>query len=66
MFSEPDIGFRVRRLNIKEPKKGGKAKLLNVSVMRSGDLSQTSIVTLYTRDSNARSGIDYNGQSKGK
>ena len=62
----PLIKFESRRLRVTEPAGPGEPVTVRVAVVRLGDLGNTSVTRLYTRDGSARAGSDYHGVSRGE
>ena len=60
------IKFNQLRLKVNEPEFVGEVAILKVPVVRVGDVSQTSVVRVHTKDGTAKSGTDYAGFSKRK
>lgn len=64
-ISEPVIKFENNKYSVKEPFEYGELAYVRIPVARYGDLSQTSVVRVHTKDGSAKSGRDYNRVSKG-
>ncbi|XP_037070695.1 extracellular matrix protein 3-like, partial [Pollicipes pollicipes] len=60
----PLIKLESARLRVTEPLGPDEPASVRVAVVRLGDLSQTAVTRLYTRDGSARAGLDYHGVSK--
>lgn len=63
--SESIIMFEKKRYSVKEPKNAMDVKVVNVNVIRKGDISKLAVVRVHTKDGSAKSGTDYFGISKG-
>ncbi|XP_059153308.1 extracellular matrix protein 3-like [Physella acuta] len=57
----PLIKLAERRFSVKEPMFKGEVNYLKIPVIRKGDVSQTAIVTINSKDVTATSGKDYMG-----
>lgn len=64
-FEEPVIRLEKNRYAIKEPKNAKESAILQIPVIRTGDLSKLSLVRAHTKDGSAKSGLDYVPFSKG-
>ena len=64
-ISEPVIKFEKTKYSVKEPFEYGELAYVRIPVARYGDLSQTSVVRVHTKDGSAKAGRDYNRISKG-
>ncbi|BFZ14656.1 hypothetical protein BsWGS_17695 [Bradybaena similaris] len=58
---QPVIKLSDTKYTVKEPMFKEEASALRVPVIREGDLSETAIVTINTKDGSADAGKDYNG-----
>ncbi|XP_076321017.1 FRAS1-related extracellular matrix protein 2-like [Tachypleus tridentatus] len=56
---KPVIKFEKNRYNVKEPRQPDDVAVVEVPVIRRGDLSKTSHVRVHTKDGSAKSGKDY-------
>lgn len=65
LSSEPVIKLSDTKYTVKEPMFKEETSTLRVPVIREGDLSETAIVTINTKDGSADAGKDYNGFFKG-
>ena len=59
MSVEPIILFKETRLLVEEPASTDDSVYANLTIVRLGDISQLSIVQVYTEDTQAQSGTDY-------
>ncbi len=64
MFLEPIIKFMKTKYYVKEPASEQRLKYIEIPVMRAGDPSKVSAVTVHTKDGSARSGIHYEPLAK--
>ncbi|KAM6930976.1 extracellular matrix organizing protein FRAS1 [Xenentodon cancila] len=60
----PTIEFEQASYQVREPPGPDGIKVLNIKVIRRGDLDRTSKIRCSTRDGSAQSGIDYNPKSR--
>ncbi len=58
------IKFPTTRFNVNEPLSEDDVSTVRIEVIRMGDLSQTSVVRVFTKDGSAKSGVDYNPLSQ--
>ncbi|GIX86266.1 FRAS1-related extracellular matrix protein 2, partial [Caerostris extrusa] len=58
------IRLQKNRYTIKEPQNSKESSILQISVLRTGDLSKLSLVRAHTKDGSAKSGLDYVPYSK--
>ena len=63
--AEPVIGLSDNKYTVREPMFKEEESFLKVPVIREGDLSETAVVTINTKDGSADAGKDYNGFFKG-
>ncbi|XP_013782373.1 extracellular matrix protein 3-like, partial [Limulus polyphemus] len=56
---KPVIKFEKNRFNVKEPRNPDDVTIVEIPVVRRGDLSETSHVRVHTKDGSAKSGKDY-------
>lgn len=56
---EPVIKFMETKFYAKEPPPDEESRLVEIPIFRSGDTSKDSVVTVYTKDGSAKSGIHY-------
>ena len=61
---EPIIKFMETKYYAKEPPPDQQSRVVEIPVFRSGDSSKESVVTVYTRDGSARSGVHYEPLAK--
>ena len=66
MSIEPVISLSSSTYAVKEPYFPEQQSVLNIPVLRQGDLSETALVTLNTKDGSANAGKDYNGFFRGE
>ncbi|XP_067004109.2 FRAS1-related extracellular matrix protein 2 [Anabrus simplex] len=59
----PLIGFRKNRVVVNEPRMPISPVFVWIPVIRQGDLSQSAVIHVYTKDGSAKSGEDYIGKS---
>ena len=64
--TEPVIKLSDNKYTIREPMFKEETSILQVPVIREGDLSETAVVTINTKDGSADAGKDYNGFFKGE
>lgn len=64
LADKPVIKFENNKYSVKEPFEYGELAYVRIPVARYGDLSQTSVVRVHTKDGSAKSGRDYNRVSK--
>lgn len=62
-FAVPTIQFEKAAYSVMEPSGEEEVATVQVKVIRTGDINQTSSVRCSTRDGSAASGIDYNPKS---
>ncbi|KAM8885583.1 extracellular matrix organizing protein FRAS1 isoform 1-T2 [Spinachia spinachia] len=60
----PTIAFEQASYQVREPPGPDGVEVLNVKVIRGGDLDRTSKIRCSTRDGSAQSGVDYNPKSR--
>ncbi|KAJ0067384.1 hypothetical protein NL108_003229, partial [Boleophthalmus pectinirostris] len=60
----PTIEFEQASYQVREPPGPDGVQVLNVKVVRRGDLDRTSKIRCSTRDGSAQSGVDYNPNSR--
>ena len=60
----PTIEFEQASYQIREPPGPDGIEVLNIKVIRKGDLDRTSKIRCSTRDGSAQSGVDYNPKSR--
>ncbi|XP_028271092.1 extracellular matrix organizing protein FRAS1 isoform X9 [Parambassis ranga] len=60
----PTIAFEQASYQVREPPGPDGTEVLNIKVVRTGDLDRTSKVRCSTRDGSAQSGVDYNPKSR--
>lgn len=60
----PTIEFEQASYQVKEPPGPDGIEVLNIKVVRGGDLDRTSKIRCSTRDGSAQSGVDYNPKSR--
>uniref|UniRef100_A0A4W4DQF0 VWFC domain-containing protein n=1 Tax=Electrophorus electricus TaxID=8005 RepID=A0A4W4DQF0_ELEEL len=60
----PTIEFEQASYQVREPPGPDGVEVLNVKVIRKGDLDRTSKIRCSTRDGSAQSGVDYNPKSR--
>ncbi|KAM9742832.1 extracellular matrix organizing protein FRAS1 isoform 2-T2 [Menidia menidia] len=60
----PTIEFEQASYQVREPPGPDGIEVLNIKVIRRGDLDRTSKIRCSTRDGSAQSGIDYNPKSR--
>ncbi|XP_029959982.1 extracellular matrix organizing protein FRAS1 [Salarias fasciatus] len=60
----PTIEFEQASYQVREPPGPDGIQVLNVKVVRTGDLDRTSKIRCSTRDGSAQSGLDYNPKSR--
>jgi len=60
----PTIEFEQASYQVREPPGPDGVEVLDVKVVRGGDLDRTSKVRCSTRDGSAQSGVDYNPKSR--
>lgn len=65
-FAEPVIRLAEDRFTIREPVFKDETSVLHVPVLREGDLTETVVVTVNTKDASADAGKDYVGFFKGR
>ncbi|XP_033631977.1 extracellular matrix protein 3-like [Asterias rubens] len=58
------IKFPETRFSVNEPLSEDDVSTVTIPVIRMGDLSQTSVVRVFTKDGSAKSGVDYNPLSQ--
>lgn len=63
-FSAPTIEFEQASYQVREPPGPDGIEVLNIKVIRKGDLDRTSKIRCSTRDGSAQSGVDYNPKSR--
>ena len=66
LFIEPVIGFADTHIYVSEPSEADTAGYARVTVVRQGDLSRVSIVTVYTKEGSATAGTDFREATSGK
>lgn len=60
----PTIEFEQASYQVREPPGPDGIEVLNIKVIRHGDLDRTSKIRCSTRDGSAQSGVDYNPKSR--
>ncbi|KAM7019160.1 LOW QUALITY PROTEIN: extracellular matrix organizing protein FRAS1 [Tautogolabrus adspersus] len=60
----PTIEFEQASFQVREPPGPDGVEVLNIKVIRRGDLDRTSKIRCSTRDGSAQSGVDYNPKSR--
>ncbi|XP_034535025.1 extracellular matrix protein FRAS1, partial [Notolabrus celidotus] len=60
----PTIEFEQASFQVREPPGPDGIEVLNIKVIRHGDLDRTSKIRCSTRDGSAQSGVDYNPKSR--
>ncbi|TSN86075.1 Extracellular matrix protein FRAS1 [Bagarius yarrelli] len=60
----PTIEFEQASYQVREPPGPDGIEILNIKVIRKGDLDRTSKIRCSTRDGSAQSGVDYNPKSR--
>ncbi|KAG7490496.1 extracellular matrix FRAS1 [Solea senegalensis] len=60
----PTIEFQQASFQVREPPGPDGVQVLNIKVIRRGDLDRTSKIRCSTRDGSAQSGVDYNPNSR--
>ncbi|XP_017560623.2 extracellular matrix protein FRAS1 [Pygocentrus nattereri] len=60
----PTIEFEQASYQVREPSGPDGIEVLNIKVIRKGDLDRTSKIRCSTRDGSAQSGVDYNPKSR--
>ncbi|XP_061880359.1 extracellular matrix organizing protein FRAS1-like [Entelurus aequoreus] len=60
----PTIEFEQASFQVREPPGPDGIEVLNIKVIRHGDLDRTSKIRCSTRDGSAQSGVDYNPRSR--
>ncbi|KAM3867993.1 extracellular matrix organizing protein FRAS1 [Diretmus argenteus] len=60
----PTIEFEQASYQVREPPGPDGVEVLNIKVIRRGDLDRTSKIRCSTRDGSAQSGVDYNPKSR--
>ncbi|XP_061586644.1 extracellular matrix protein FRAS1 isoform X2 [Cololabis saira] len=60
----PTIEFEQTSYQVREPPGPDGVEVLNIKVIRRGDLDRTSKIRCSTRDGSAQSGVDYNPKSR--
>uniref|UniRef100_A0AAX7USN5 Fraser extracellular matrix complex subunit 1 n=1 Tax=Astatotilapia calliptera TaxID=8154 RepID=A0AAX7USN5_ASTCA len=60
----PTIEFEQASFQVREPPGPDGIEVLNIKVIRRGDLDRTSKIRCSTRDGSAQSGVDYNPKSR--
>lgn len=60
----PTIEFEQASYQVREPPGPDGIEVLNIKVIRRGDLDRTSKIRCSTRDGSAQSGVDYNPKSR--
>lgn len=60
----PTIEFEQASYQVREPAGPDGTEVLNIKVIRHGDLDRTSKIRCSTRDGSAQSGVDYNPNSR--
>ncbi|XP_069025425.1 extracellular matrix organizing protein FRAS1 isoform X2 [Embiotoca jacksoni] len=60
----PTIEFEQASYQVREPPGPDGIEVLNIKVIRTGDLDRTSKIRCSTRDGSAQSGVDYNPKSR--
>lgn len=60
----PTIEFEQASYQVREPPGPDGIEVLNIKVLRRGDLDRTSKIRCSTRDGSAQSGVDYNPNSR--
>ncbi|XP_074526804.1 extracellular matrix organizing protein FRAS1 [Halichoeres trimaculatus] len=60
----PTIEFEQASFQVREPPGPDGIEVLNIKVIRRGDLERTSKIRCSTRDGSAQSGVDYNPKSR--
>ncbi|CAM4540352.1 unnamed protein product [Leuciscus chuanchicus] len=60
----PTIEFEQASYQVREPPGPDGIEVLNIKVIRKGDLDRTSKIRCSTRDGSAQSGVDYNPKSR--
>ncbi|KAM9446229.1 extracellular matrix organizing protein FRAS1 [Clarias gariepinus] len=60
----PTIEFEQASYQVREPAGPDGIEVLNIKVIRKGDLDRTSKIRCSTRDGSAQSGVDYNPKSR--
>ncbi|XP_073717143.1 extracellular matrix organizing protein FRAS1 [Misgurnus anguillicaudatus] len=60
----PTIEFEQASFQVREPPGPDGIEVLNIKVIRKGDLDRTSKIRCSTRDGSAQSGVDYNPKSR--
>lgn len=63
-FLAPTIEFEQASYQVREPPGPDGIEVLNIKVIRKGDLDRTSKIRCSTRDGSAQSGVDYNPKSR--
>lgn len=63
-YSAPTIEFEQASYQVREPPGPDGIEVLNIKVIRKGDLDRTSKIRCSTRDGSAQSGVDYNPKSR--
>ena len=58
------IKFMESKYYAKEPPPDEESRVVEIPVFRAGDTSEKSVITVYTRDGSARSGIHYEPLAK--
>lgn len=63
-ITAPTIEFEQASYQVREPPGPDGIEVLNIKVIRKGDLDRTSKIRCSTRDGSAQSGVDYNPKSR--
>lgn len=63
-LAAPTIEFEQASYQVREPSGPDGLEVLNIKVIRKGDLDRTSKIRCSTRDGSAQSGVDYNPKSR--
>ena len=66
LLTESIIKFPETRFSVNEPLSEDEVSTVRIPVIRMGDLTQTSVVRVFTKDGSAKSGMDYNPLSQRK
>lgn len=64
LLPAPTIEFEQASYQVREPAGPDGIEVLNIKVIRHGDLDRTSKIRCSTRDGSAQSGVDYNPNSR--
>ena len=65
-FKGPKIKFESQRMSVDEPTHIGRRTPFRFRLVRSGDLSSDAVVRIYSQDSSAEAGEDYERIDEGK